>query len=222
MRKALQFMWDVNHTYKTSEDDFLTATESIENQVCAMRLAWTVSVGSLKTNRPDLSIGLVPLPTWTGENSPAYGVGSPDPQSFGVPATSPPDRQEVAFQIIAWLYSNPEFLLDNSLTLNTPPSTPQIANHPLLAQNDAIAALAPVTEWAVPSGLGVPEVEQVVMREWLWDGIYLSGMDIDEALASCQEDVDSAVDQFKADFELHAAEHTYGHADLMNYPDCLS
>jgi hypothetical protein len=92
----------------------------------------------------------------------------------------------------------------------------------LLAQNEAIAALAPITQWAVPSGLGVPEVEQVVMKEWLWDGIYLSGMDIDEALENCQADVDQAVDQFLADFELHAAEHTYGHADLMSYPACLS
>lgn len=121
-----------------------------------------------------------------------------------------------------WLYSNPDFLLDNSLTLNTPPSTPQIADHPLLAQNEAISVLAPITEWCIPNALGVPEVEQVVLKEWLWDGIYLTGMDIDEALAACQEAVDQSVADYLADFELHVGEHSYAHGDMMEFPLCLS
>ena len=114
-----------------------------------MTLATTWVDGWLVTNAPNVNFGAVIHPTITGEPGPCAGDGWPDPQSSAVPSTTSPDRAAVAFDVIAWLFSNPEHIIDNCITLGSPPAIPQLVTHPILMANESIAAVAPRTEWLV-------------------------------------------------------------------------
>jgi len=221
---ALQWIRDLNHKHRVCDDDFLSWSDGFYAGKVYMTPGWSWFSGSLRVNQPQLKFGVRRIPTWTGEFSPCVGGGSADPQSIVVPVTGDPARKRVGLDVIAWLYSNPEFLIDNSLTLGSPPATPQIAGHPLLMKDETVAALTPQAEWLITGGGGAP-LTGTVLQKWLWDGIYKAGMDIREAVLRAQEEVEQVTADYRKEVgeeNFRVFERNYKYADLMRFPNCLS
>jgi multiple sugar transport system substrate-binding protein len=220
---ALQWMVDIKEQDKIVDPDFLGWMDAFGSEKAYMVFGWSWFSGWLNVNQPQVNYGVRRTPTLSGEFSPCAGGGSADPQSIVVPVTGEPERKMAAFDLIAWLYSNPEFLIDNSLTLGSPPTTPQIADHPLLMGNETVQALTPQSEWLIFGGGGAPTSGDII-NKWLRDGIYGTGMDVKEAIFACQEELNRATDEFRESVGIEnfrVFERQYIHADLMEFPDCL-
>ncbi|MBM3187845.1 MAG: extracellular solute-binding protein [Chloroflexi bacterium] len=223
MIKALEFFWDVNHKHQVCDDDFLNWQDGFAAGKVGMNTAWNWFTRWMRLNHPTVNFGVRPTPTWSGEFAPATGYGSPDPQSPGVPITTPPERAQVCFDVIAWLYSRPDYLIDLSINKLTPPAIPALADHPLLKTEPTLAPLLPAAEWAILGRGGAPlaggEYGQYAGEE----AIKASGGNIREAVAKGHEAAKKATLDYKEEVgeeNFYVFEHNYLHADLMKYPDC--
>ena len=221
---ALQWIRDLNHKHNVCEDDFLSWIVAFSSGKAAMVLGWTWFTNWMKTNHPDINFGVSRIPTWTGDFTPTIGWGSCDPQSPVVPATTKEDRKAVCFDVIGTLYSNPEFLIDNALTLSSPPGALQLANHPLVQSDMTIQAVAAQSGWIITGGAGAPTGGDLVTK--MLDAVFKVGTPINEAVATLQKDVEKLTQDYVkekgADIITHWNEHKYIHADLMKEPVPLS
>jgi multiple sugar transport system substrate-binding protein len=221
---AIQWTVDLTEKHRLTDPDFLDYTSSFAAGKAAMILGWNWVAGNLKTNSPNIKFGSFPIPTWTGKFEPCAAEGSPDPASVVVASTTPLDRKKAALDVIAWLYSNPEFLLDNQLTFAVPPTTPQLANHPLLANDETITNSIPQMDYVIAGVEGLP-LEGTTFNKWLVDGVFKQKMPIKDAMANCQKEMDGLVKEYFDTYkvtEVRVFEHQYKHADKMHWGKCLS
>ena len=223
MYKTLQWLWDINHKHKVCDDDFLNWQDAFSAGKSGMNIAWNWFTQWMRLNHPDVNFGCAPTATWTGEFPPATGMGSPDPQSPGVPITTPPDRAQVCFDVIAWLYSRPDFLIDLSIQKLTPPAVPALADHPLLKSDPALGPLLPAADWAIMGRGGAPLAGGEFGKYAGEDALLASGGDIEGGIQKGHEAAKKVTLEYIEEVgreNFYCFEHNYQHADLMKYPNC--
>jgi len=222
--KALQWIRDVNHEHKLCDDDFLNWFDAFGSGKAAMVLAWTWYTNWLNVNIPEANFGVSRIPTWDGSFEPTIGWGSCDPQSPVVPSTTANDRKATCFDVIGSLYSDPEFLIDNALTLSSPPGTLQIADNPLVQRDPTIQAVAEQSGWILTGLAGPPLAYEAHTR--MTDAIFKVGDPIEDALQTLQMEIDQMTDEYieESGDEVRERwnEHKYAHADMMKYPEVMS
>jgi len=186
-RKALQYFLDLYDKHQVCDRNFLSWMEGFGTGKAAMVFAWSWYSGYLRVNNPDIRFAYSACPTWTGKFEPCVGPGALDPESFAVPKTTKPERKKVAFDVLLWLFSQDDFLVEHIMTAGTPPGAKQIANRPEVLGNQTIQALLPQTPYVIAM-LGAPPLLGDVENKYLYEGIFQAGMSIDEALRSAQEE----------------------------------
>ena len=222
--KGRQFQWDVNHTYKLCDDDFLSWIDAFTSGMTAMTYAFTWFTGHLKQNAPQLNYGVAPIPSVSGEFAPALAWSSPDPQSPAVPISTPPDRAMVCFDATAWLFSRPDFLIDMSRSLGTPPNTPQLNFHPLLKSDPVLTDILEAAEWSISGRGGAPLAQNAWNQVASYDNWRVhGGMPPVEDLMEGAKEAKRITEEYRKEVgeeNFYVFEHNYLHADLMDFPDC--
>jgi len=221
---AMQYLVDMRDKDNIIDPDFLPWMDAFVAEKSYMAISWTWFNGWMKTNAPNINFGVVPNPTTTGDAAPCAGNGSPDPQSIAVPATTDPARAAAAFDLIAWMFSNPDHLIDNCITLGSPPAVPQLLNHPLVVKEEAVAAVAGRTEYFIytheqGAPLAAQEYNTIVN-----DGIWKLGVPVKEAVFQYQEEIDRLTAEYVEEIgqeNFQMSERSYYHADEMDFGDCL-
>jgi ABC-type glycerol-3-phosphate transport system substrate-binding protein len=221
---ALQWFVDLRQKHKVVDPDFLGWMDSFIAGKAYMVSTATWFTGWLEVNQPEINYGCRRMPTLTGEFPPCAGYGWPDPQSIVVPVTTPAERKAVAFDLIAFLHSNRDFLIDNALTLGSPPVTPQIADHPLILASESIRAVTPSTDWLIYNAQqGAPLAIQAENTE-IYEAIFQVGRDVKESIFRAQEESDRLTKEYidevgRENFQV--SEREYTHPELMRFGKCL-
>jgi multiple sugar transport system substrate-binding protein len=221
--ETLQWFVDLREKHKIVDLDFLGWMDAFGSGKAFMVPGWSWFTGWMNVNQPQVNYGVRRIPSIDGDFPPCAGPGSADPQSIVVPVTNPPERKMAALDVIAFLYSNPEFLIDNSLTLGSPPVTPQILNSPLLMSDETVSAITPQAEWLTFGGGGAPTGGDI-LNKWLRDGIFVAGGDVTQNVLSCQEELNAATDEYREEVgeeNFIVTEREYLHADMMSFGECM-
>lgn len=211
VRTVLQFFDDVYKVHHVSEPDFLRFDESFGTDQAAMIFMWTNTLPNIRAY-PDLDFRTYRIPTWTGDLEPAAAHGTLDPQSLAVPVSTPDDRAEVVWDLIQWLYSNPEFLVETALNQASPPTATLIENDPRILADPTIAALIPQRDYIVQT-MGLPQDASNIGTKYSTEAP-LAGMPIDQALAEGQ----AALDEVMQGGPFFITEREYINANLMHFP----
>lgn len=213
--RILSFMTDIYNTFQVTSRDFLPWQESFGTGKAAMVWSTAWISGALQVNYPELEWGILPEPTWTGERTPAAGGGAYDPQSLAVPATNSPDRISAAFDVIAWLYLNNDFLIDLIEITGTAPNVAEISDHPRLQSNPTVRALSQQLPYEVIEFGGPDEIE--LLREThIIDGVFAQELSINEALRQAQAEADRVMLRSSSQITERSS---YPYPDRMHFPE---
>lgn len=212
--EILRFLADVYDKYQVSSRDFLGTGESMGTGKAAMiyNTAWMSN--TLRLNYPKIQWGILPERTWSGKQLPAAGGGAYDPQSLAVPANTPGDRMEVAFDLMLFLYSNGDFLVDNVDMGGTAPNVAALVDHPTLKKNPTVQALSVQAPYEVIEFGGPDEVESL-RGTHIIDAVFKKGLSIPDALKQAQAEADRIMRRTKARITERMS---YPYPDRMHFP----
>jgi multiple sugar transport system substrate-binding protein len=212
VRKSLQWFLDCYDQHKVNSRDFLPARDAFKNGKAAMFFSWSWGTGDLNVNAKNLDWGIVASPTWTGKLEPAVGPNNFDPLSFVVPATGKPDKKEVAWDYIQWMYGTDERILQHALIAPSPPAVKGLGDHPKVQADPTLKALTAQTPYTIFASGGPQALGQSFTK--MLDNVYKANMSIDEALKGLQAEADQLVT--KDDYSAVAArERAYLNASMM-------
>jgi multiple sugar transport system substrate-binding protein len=212
VRKSLQWFLDLYDQHKVNSRDFLPARDAFKNGKAAMFFSWSWGTGDLTVNAKNLDWGVVASPTWTGKLEPAVGPNNFDPLSFVVPATGKPEKKEVAWDYIQWMYGSDDRIVQHSLIAPSPPAVKGLSEHPKVQADPTLKALMAQTPYTIFAS-GGPQALGMAFTKML-DNVYKANMSIDEALKGLQAEADQLVT--KDDYSAVAArERAYINASMM-------
>jgi len=210
-RRSIQYFLDLYDQHKVVSKDFLVWNDAFTSQKAAMVFGWSWFTGSLNTAKVAFDWGVSRSPSWNGDFKPAVGPGSLDPQSLVVPATTAKEKQSICFDVIKALYYNQDFLVDNALTLGSPPSNPATQENPKVKADATINALLPQTPYVITTIGGPPLLADAYKN--IYEGIFKSGMSVDEGFKKAQQQADQIMSQ--GDWKIN--ERSYQNASLMKF-----
>ena len=150
-RNALRILRDFIDLHKVNSSSFLSFTEGFGTRKIAMTWSWTWFSGFIRTNYPDLKFISFPQPTFTGTDLPAYGRQNYE-VSIVVNPKPPKDQKLACWQLLKWLYSNDELLVDLNLAHNIVPAKRTLREHPRIQADREIKILAEHVDYTVFPG----------------------------------------------------------------------
>ena len=213
MKKTLGWFNDIYNVHKLSSPDFLRFDESFGTDKAAMIFMWTNALPNIR-KYPDLDFASYRAPTWTGKMEPAVGHGTLDPQSLVVPVSTPDDRAEVCWDVIQFLYSNKDFLVEQALNQASPPLSNLIVDDPRIKADPIISTFLPQVPYIVQT-MGLPQAVSDTYNKYVWEAPFTAGMPIDQALKEGQAQLDQAMNTGGPYF---IKEREYKYANLMKFP----
>lgn len=204
---TIQRFYDENVTSR----DFPALTEAFGGGRIAMTYGWTWYASYLKVNFPELRFKSFLLPTFTGEAEPAVGRTNPDVTSV-IPATTAPERKEVAWDFLHWLYSQDDVIIDLALVHSVAPAYKGVFDNPRVLENREAYLLTQRADYTVYVGDYPDAVDAAV--DQVVDGNFMAGgMPNQEILDAANDTCNAALQEQTYWF----IERQYAHDDLMNH-----
>lgn len=138
--------------------------EQFANGEAAMFISHGYWTNSLRVEYPDLNWGALPLPTFTGEALPSYGMQLPE-EGLAVFTNATAEEREAAFNFIQYTLQPQEHRTSWAQLLTIPPDATELLSEDVIAQIDTqnvINALAQTLPYRVSYG------ERPIEAEPLW------------------------------------------------------
>lgn len=190
--------------------DFPGLTEAFGGGQIAMTYGWTWYASYLKANFPDFRFRSFLLPTFTGEATPSVGRTNPDVTSV-IPTTTTPERKEVAWDFLHWLYSQDEVIIDLALVHSVAPSYKLVYDNPRVLDNREAFLLTQRGDYTVYAGDYPAAVEDAIYQN-VEGNVMAGGVPNQEALDMAQDACNAALQEQS----YWIVEREYKHDDLMN------
>ncbi len=179
-RKALQFIWDLYHTDKVSSPTFPGLTQAFGTGKSAMTAIFPWLSTNLQINSPDLDWGVCPLPTFTGEPLPAWGLIAHEPWLV-VNNRISDERKRVAFDVIrTLLFEDDENMVEFVYEAGYLPQKVSLRDNERFNSpwNRISAKMAPYSILMMEEPMGI---WQDIRPKYIEDGIK-TGMSVDQML----------------------------------------
>jgi multiple sugar transport system substrate-binding protein len=208
-KRAVQFFSDLMHVDKVFDPALAEQQwNAFLGKTAAMYIGFSWVVGTVRPLAEINWIG-VPMPTPTGEYTPAYGN-----LRFAVEAVVNPFASDAA-KAVAWdfwhfNYARDEVVLrDMALQNGFLPAYDKLLNHEAVTSDQVTSSLAPTVDYGVISDVPEPvRAEQVVLLE----SVILDPSDLDGKLAAAERAMNAQLAQREA---WPILERNYKHHDLM-------
>ena len=204
-----QYLYDLVNKYKVTNNGFAFNT-SFASGDTAMMCAWTWIDSWLIPNAPDIKWQWINMPTPDGnvDNVPCMGRNNVE-MLLSVAANTDDVKKEVGFDIMKYLASNEEAMLEYIKIFGVVPKIPRLIGNPAFEGYgaDVISEIIDKTVWPGPTGADFgPNYASLIT-----DKIWANNIEPAIALKEAQEIADFEFGTWTSEWERR-----YKYADLMS------
>ena len=193
---------------KVNTRDFLANTEAFGTQKAAMAYAFTWFSGFLKGTYPDVEFFTIPTPTLAGTDSPSRGYFNYE-AGLVVSSKTAPDRQQVAFDFLHWLFGDEKNLTDMAILMDVAPPYDLTFQEPAILERKTTADTISVIGYKTFPGEIAWALESQLAQ--YFDQALSAGNSAEQIL----QDTQNACVQAMSTNNFYIVQRNYLHNDLM-------
>ena len=216
-REAAQTILDWEFSDRIGSTDLPGAGDALVSELAVMAYSWGHVANWLKSNHPELDVGIFALPSLDGEPAPCYDRNNGNSTSTVNPQASP-EKKRVCFDFIKWYATDPDKMRELAKG-GVAPVVKSLKDDPeALAIPVVAASLEQIDRTIWP---GTPPNEWVNALDVLMDPVFIarSGT-VEEALPDCQAAMNEALSKSETVYWGYQ-ERLYTHADEMFEPELV-
>jgi multiple sugar transport system substrate-binding protein len=193
-KKALQFFYDVYHTYNVDSIDFPESFDALVQQVAAMAFMWGEYMSFSKMAYPDINYGFVLKPPFFGGTEPIMT----HVDTWNVAVWSGSKNQDAAFKFIKFMTTAEAQLAFFGENPGIP-SLKELAD-PKYYEDEKHSYLKPLLEFLPKTKFWGPFGNDSIIKDSLWRNMNATmheEITVDQALEEMTKQCNEAVDNFR-------------------------
>ena len=208
-KKCVEWLRDLYTEKKVGSVELPMSILSFSQGTSAMTYIGTWFGNWMKVNAPDIEYGFFILPSVDGNPAPAYDRSNIE-VSPSINANVTDAEYAVINDFLCYLLSNDNFVLDFALKQYGTPTKKCLIDNPDVQADEVLGTTARYMDRLIYPG-AYPDVYHSTIKKYFYDEVMLNGMDIQEAMDACKEEIMDAMETT----EFVSEENKYPHADEL-------
>ncbi len=210
-RQVVQWLKDLYVEKKAGSVELPMSILSFSQSTSAMTYIGTWFGGWMQANAPDVPYGFFIMPSFDGGIPAAYDRSNIE-VSPAINGNVTDAEYAVINDFLCFLLTNDNFVLDFALKQYGTPTKKCLIDNPDVQADEVLGTTARYMDRLIYPG-NYPESYHSLLKKYFYDEVMLNGMDIDEAMAACKEEI---IDSMETT-EFVSEENRYPHADELKF-----